>query len=81
LRTPYKESDRRKVEKALTSDDKKTRDKMKSSGFFSRAGQALSGVKEEAWGTPGKRALTTVTTIATVGFLGLAAGPIVLLGA
>ena len=54
---------------------------MKSSGFFSRAGQALSGVKEEAWGTPGKRALTTVTTIATVGFLGLAAGPIVLLGA
>lgn len=81
LRTPYKESDRRKVEKALTSDAKKTRDKMKSSGFFSRAGQALGGVKEEAWGTPGKRALTTVTTIATVGFLGLAAGPIVLLGA
>ena len=81
LRAPYKESDRRKVEKALTSDAKKTRDKMKSSGFFSRAGQALSGVKEEAWGTPGKRALTTVTTIATVGFLGLAAGPIVLLGA
>lgn len=53
---------------------------MKSSGFFSRAAQLFRGIKEEAWGTPTKRALTAVTTITTVGFLGLAAGPIVLLG-
>lgn len=80
MRKDFKDSDERQVQLAIRSNDKKTRDQMKSSGFFSRAAQLFRGIKEEAWGTPTKRALTAVTTITTVGFLGLAAGPIVLLG-
>ena len=62
------------------SKNQKAKVEMKNKGFLRRAGQTIEGVKNEAWGTPTKRALTTVTTLATVGIIGLAAGPVTLIG-
>ena len=62
------------------SKNQKAKVEMKNKEFLGRAGQTIKQVKDEAWGTPTKKALTTVTTLATVGFIGLAAGPVTLIG-
>lgn len=86
LRFNCQEQAEDKMRKAMEKNQKTYKSKstlrdQKKLQIISRTKNAIKSAKDEAWGSPVNKALTITTTAATMGIVGLAFGPLMLLGA